>query len=365
MAPAAAVGLVSGCDLIDSPTQEPLSQEYYEVERDTRRCAAPRCGGYFLNALNQSETLCFDGSQAERCYVAEIGFTGLETASFDPNVDLVRGTLEPLGPGTAEGFARLVANEGWSAATVSEVVVEGSFTYFRVADNGIRCVTTPCFSITAESLNLELNGDISTTDFSNIDFDDAGLNETQQQQATSALIAGNLIVDGLAVPDLGQAGIGTALKVSKVFLPISSAACVADADCDAGQWCRVQTAIASCVAFAQQGDACEGFRLPEFRQRCAPGLQCDLQDPTGDTGGVCRRACTSNEDCSSEQFCAEEGLCHRDGSCEVLSDCQREGNVYAVRACAGALTCSAVGNGGFATQEGVCAMACGANPVAQ
>lgn len=354
--PCAVAGLAFGCELGDSPPQEPLDQEYYEVERDTRRCASPRCGGYFVSALNRADTLCLDGSRAELCYVAEADFAALgDIMPPGRSVDLVRGTLEPLGPASG-GFGKLVAKEGWSE------VGEGDapFTYFRLADNGIRCITTPCFSVDAELLN---GG--SESDFSNVDFSNAGLSDKQQVEATQALTAGNLLVNGIAIPDPGQSGIGTAIAVSQAYLPLSSATCVADADCGAGQWCRAQASVSRCVPFALEGEICEGFRLPEFFERCAPGLQCDLQDPTGDLGGVCRQTCKTNADCSNEQFCAEEGLCHSDGACEVLSDCRLPGNDYPVIACVGALTCSAIGDGGSGTQEGRCGIDCGAIPVAQ
>src|SRR6185312_9889456 len=43
---------------------------YYLVRPDLRRCAAPACGGYFVQRVNFPTTTCADGSSAAECYVA-------------------------------------------------------------------------------------------------------------------------------------------------------------------------------------------------------------------------------------------------------------------------------------------------------
>lgn len=42
-----------------------------------------------------------------------------------------------------------------------------------------------------------------------------------------------------------------------------------------------------CKPWAQVGESCEGFVLPEFRAQCAPGLECEFSEPTFDVPGVC------------------------------------------------------------------------------
>jgi hypothetical protein len=49
----------------------------YSVQRDYRLCVSPLCGGYWLQALKTTQTLCSDGSVADTCYVANLNMTGL------------------------------------------------------------------------------------------------------------------------------------------------------------------------------------------------------------------------------------------------------------------------------------------------
>src|SRR5262249_12358383 len=45
---------------------------FYSVKQDFRRCVAPACGGLFVAALNQDETLCADGQLSDECYAGLI-----------------------------------------------------------------------------------------------------------------------------------------------------------------------------------------------------------------------------------------------------------------------------------------------------
>src|SRR5262245_387346 len=48
---------------------------YVTIARDPRLCPSPLCGGFWVTSVNQSSTVCADGSQAARCYVAELDFS--------------------------------------------------------------------------------------------------------------------------------------------------------------------------------------------------------------------------------------------------------------------------------------------------
>ncbi len=398
LAAAAASLLALGCE--HEPPAPPEPQEYYEIRPDLRRCIAPLCGGHFLRAVNQPQTVCADGVPAEECYVAEADFSALGARVDAGAVALVRGRIE------AEEFAgfgnlgSVFVTEAWSAA--SEEQAESGLAHYRLSDSGIVCVTTPCFSIEGETLNI---GTLEA--FSGVDLGPAQAGSTAEELGLEALADGRLLAYGVPVPDPGQAGIGTAVAALQFFLPLGTpcfsggecagqscnadevclpppgcragadcsnvcsgycvapdSECASDADCEDGSWCRFEGAGSRCAPFAGEGESCEGFTLPERFERCAPPLVCDLQDPTGDAGGFCRSICESSGDCEQSQYCAGDGLCHRDGSCESLADCRAEGNVYPLPACVGASTCSAVGDGGPGTLEGVCGIDCGAVPIA-
>lgn len=42
-----------------------------------------------------------------------------------------------------------------------------------------------------------------------------------------------------------------------------------------------------CKPWAQEGESCQGFVLPQFRADCAPGLECEFSEPTFDVPGTC------------------------------------------------------------------------------
>ncbi len=46
-----------------------------EIQRDTRRCMAPLCGGWWVRAVNLPKTMCADGTKANWCYVADLDYT--------------------------------------------------------------------------------------------------------------------------------------------------------------------------------------------------------------------------------------------------------------------------------------------------
>ncbi|MCA9523508.1 MAG: hypothetical protein KC609_21180, partial [Myxococcales bacterium] len=70
--------------------------------------------------------------------------------------------------------------------------------------------------------------------------------------------------------------------------PKDVVSCTTDADCNDSfcGWAE-NNVDRICKPWAQEGDHCEGFVLPSYRSRCAPGLTCKLSEPTGDAGGIC------------------------------------------------------------------------------
>jgi hypothetical protein len=67
-------------------------------------------------------------------------------------------------------------------------------------------------------------------------------------------------------------------------------ACASDDDCVDGfcGWTAEDTRV--CRPFAQEGEHCEGFVVPEARTFCRPDLTCVFSEATGDAGGTCQPA---------------------------------------------------------------------------
>jgi eight-cysteine-cluster-containing protein len=136
--------------------------------------------------------------------------------------------------------------------------------------------------------------------------------------------------------------------------------CHTDADCMAGEWCRQAPESEpgeptyECVPFVAAGGSCEGFTLPWFFERCAPGLVCDTPDFVADAPGTCRAPCSSLSDCPDGEYCASDGTCDSDGQCEITADCTLDGNTFIAPLCVGYPTCGAPEGCGWACGDPAC-----------
>src|ERR1043165_3334157 len=113
------------------------TSSFYSFRRDLRRCASPRCGGYFVKLVNERRTRCADNRFQSECYVATIDWNG--ESEPDSDRGLLRGTIRP-GRDQNRGFGEFRVSEVWNAASANQPA--GIF--FRVRDRGIRCIAAPC-----------------------------------------------------------------------------------------------------------------------------------------------------------------------------------------------------------------------------
>lgn len=128
---------------------------FYTARPDYRRCAAPLCGGYFVKSVNKKLTQCADGRLQLECYVAEInlGDNPVDaTHSFANATPLL--LLGTQGKKTFDHYGELGvfnAKEAYRSATQ----VTATEKFYGLENNGILCITTPCFSYDASLLNSE------------------------------------------------------------------------------------------------------------------------------------------------------------------------------------------------------------------
>ena len=150
---------------------------FFSLRADTRRCAAPYCGGDWLERLNRTSTVCHDGEVSDACYTPELDFTesGLKReaqdklrlaageGAFDNGVRaIVRGRFARTNSGTVgKELGRFIVTEAWVAYGTSEA--EGVFV--RVVDSGIRCIVAPCPSVRETALNTSRSANITDVDF--------------------------------------------------------------------------------------------------------------------------------------------------------------------------------------------------------
>jgi hypothetical protein len=212
--PALSVGLGAALALLATSLSSAASPaaSHYLVRPDLRLCPSPMCGGAWVRRVNHPLTRCVDGAARPACYVASVtGVAGLPSSARAGSV-LVRGRLVPARIDGFPGLGALAASAAWRPAGK----LEPHGTTFRVADNGVRCITSPCFSLTAVALE-----DGGRRTVSELDLGRAGASTADVARAQKAVDGGGLLVTGgvRTVLNAGPAGTGRRLRATQLWLP--------------------------------------------------------------------------------------------------------------------------------------------------
>lgn len=193
---------------------------YYLARADPRLCPSPMCGGLWINLVNKSATRCGDGAARRECYVAEADLSGL-SVDEKGRVQLQRLITEGralargrLLRGRIDGFPELdilVVSEVWTASS-SQTRARGLF--HRLRDNGVRCITTPCFSIHAAVLNVGRHLNVS-----NVNLASTGAPAWERRAALAQIARPGLIAAGRVVrtPNAGPAGDGRTFVATQFY----------------------------------------------------------------------------------------------------------------------------------------------------
>lgn len=132
------------------------------VQHDPRLCPSPLCGGYWVALANGVRTRCGDGQRQARCYVARAVDRYGRPITDAPEGALVRGAIEPGPSFGTRRLDQLVVSAVYAPAGTA--TVGGG--YYRVVDNGIRCIRAPCFSYRAGGVNGSSRVLVSSVDLS-------------------------------------------------------------------------------------------------------------------------------------------------------------------------------------------------------
>lgn len=181
---------------------------YFLVRPDRRRCASPRCGGYFISRVNHPRTRCADGRHMAECYVAEIDWNG--QTQVDTNKALLRGNVASK---RFDGFGNLGkfrVVESWQA--VSENAPAGTF--YRVKDRGLRCITFPCLTHHAAKLNSTTHHNFAGVDMNGVGAIDEVVGKASEQMTG----VDGVIVAGSPARVTGPGGRAFQLKATQVYL---------------------------------------------------------------------------------------------------------------------------------------------------
>lgn len=186
-----------------APDSLASTSSFYSFRRDLRRCASPRCGGYFVKLVNQSRTRCADGRNQSECYVASIDWRG--QAEPDSDRGLLRGTIRRKGQ-----FGEFRVTEVWQAASANQPAAR----FFRVRDRGLRCIAAPCPTHHEATLNSTASRNIAGVDLSG-----AGAPESVVSDATQAMTSPDgILVSGNHAPVTGPAGRMQMLKATQFYV---------------------------------------------------------------------------------------------------------------------------------------------------
>jgi hypothetical protein len=190
---------------------------YFAIHRDQRKCAAPACGGYFVNRAGRATTTCADHNTAAACYVYDLDLTqaGLSPAQQTQLQDaadhviagtetLLRGRLVRGG----NGLGHFVVTEGWIAA--SAPAVDGVFV--KVRDSGARCIQAPC----ANKTERVLNGS-RTADLAELGWEDLGASDDVLSELITSTFHEGVIVVGSRYTVSGPGGSAKARTVTAAF----------------------------------------------------------------------------------------------------------------------------------------------------
>jgi hypothetical protein len=216
---AAAVVLVGAESAVGDPPRDVSS--FYVGRPDPRLCPSPMCGGVWVRLVNEGTTACEGGFASRECYVAAVD---VSRARVPPRLRsrlaglvaagaaLARGTIVR---GRVAGFPELrtlVATEVWPSSS-STAPPLGPF--WRLRDNGVRCVVSPCFSTHAARLNSARHTNVSRIDLSRIRTTLAERWHAREEIAEEGLIAAGTIVKE---PNAGPGGAGWALVGTQFYV---------------------------------------------------------------------------------------------------------------------------------------------------
>ena len=139
----------------------PTGTAMFLVEHDPRLCPSPLCGGYWASLANGVRTRCGNGQRQTRCYAARaVDRYGRPYVNEIPEGSLVRGAIE-LGQRFGDRMLDQLRVYAVYAPAGTAAVSGG---YYRVVDNGIRCIRAPCFSYRAGQVNGSSRVTISEVD---------------------------------------------------------------------------------------------------------------------------------------------------------------------------------------------------------
>lgn len=223
-------------------------EKYYSVRPDDRECAAPLCGGVYVQELNQADTLCPDNESRTQCYIADIDWSALQLNDDQTGIAqnlarsgraILRGDLGEKQFGQIGMLGELQVSEAWEAATGSPT----SGTFYHVASRSnvvcLSAVGVPCYKMDAEELNTDAQPVPIELRLSRVGASQDKLDAAAEQLPNGVLVAGyiKLASSGPVRGYTSQLARYNTLSATQFYLPF--AAETADSSSAAQEPCYV------------------------------------------------------------------------------------------------------------------------------
>lgn len=268
----------------ERPSQNAIS--YFTARPDFRKCVSPLCGGYFVKAVNRGKTTCADGTKQKECYVAELSqpLRQSSVAGFANKTPFL--FVGKITPKEYKGFGNLGVFDLKSAyRSAADKTAKGVF--FGLTNNGIVCITSPCFSFDLRVLNRSAERMVSR-----YDLEKSGASREDIERANTLLAeGGELLLAGYKRRYEGFAGTGIEVRANQFYLPIP----LALSPCEEG--------------YAFNDGACRtpyGCKFPELELTGVGGAA--MVDPiTGEVTSSITKSCV--ERCEFPAFLEAPGQC--------------------------------------------------------
>lgn len=276
-------------DIIPGGSDAEFKQRDYFITRpDFRLCVSPMCGGVFVKQVNKKKTRCADGSFQNECYVAKIDWSAMDTNGISTanGEMLLQGSIVSK---TFSNFGKLgVFNAKAAYAPVGNKQPGSNSVFVGLENNGIVCITTPCFTTDEHILNT---GKVRL--ISDIDLTGVGATKKQLNAAYTLMAQGDvLFAAGINRQEQEFAGPGLTFIAERFYLPVGKT-------------------ISKCPkGYEMNGGQCVtpyGCVAPEIELKAYGGAA--IVDPvTGEVTGMVSTSCVSScnppAELSAPAFCS-------------------------------------------------------------
>jgi hypothetical protein len=189
---------------------------YYRVRRDTRTCAFPVCGGFWIHPLNHTLMTCQDGRRKSECYIEKIikpQTLGARAAQADerlalPPELLARGIITSQYDPELGRVSVMRLTEVWHMVVRLGRPKMTTEKYFSLVNSGLICADDPCFSIVEARLNSGVEKELS-----GIAGSDALVKTAYSEMADGT----SIIVIGKNEPSQGPWTTGKDVRISSIY----------------------------------------------------------------------------------------------------------------------------------------------------